>query len=70
MIDPQILHALQGARKFVADELECRERSYSINFGESDESGIQAENSDITEARLCLVELGKAVEIATKGVAQ
>ena len=28
MIDPQILHAIQGARKFVADELEVRERSY------------------------------------------
>lgn len=48
-MDPQILHAIQGARKFVADELEVRERSY-----------LPEESPYIAEARLCLEELDKA----------
>ena len=49
MIDPQTLHAIQGARKFVADEREVRERSY-----------LPEENPYIAEARLYLEELDLA----------
>ena len=49
MIDPQIMHAIQGARKFVADELEVRERSY-----------LPDENEYIASARQCLEELDLA----------
>lgn len=49
MIDAQIMHAIQGARKFVADELEVRERSY-----------LPDENEYIASARQCLEELDLA----------